>query len=229
MIYEPVEQKHFVEFVEQDNGKKKRLMDGKYYFPSVSKILGATSDKTAIEEWRKRVGDKEADRICRMSTNRGNAFHKLIENKLKKNEDPTAPLPHVKKMYDGVQKVLTDRTTRIIANELPLYSKVLGVQGIVDLVADFDGKLSVIDLKGSKKPKKDEWIEEYYIQCAIYAMMWNELYSSYYGSIDQIVTLIAIDPSQCSYAGKPQVFTKSSKKYIPTVIDRVREYYTLQG
>ena len=229
MIYEPIDQKHFVEFVEQDNGKKKRLMDGKYHFPSVSKILGDTADKTAIEEWRKRVGDKEADRICRMSTNRGNAFHKLIENKLKKNEEPKAPLPHVKKMYDGVRQVLTDRTTRIIANELPLYSKVLGVQGIVDLVAEFDGKLSVIDLKGSKKPKKDEWIEEYYIQCAIYAMMWNELYSSDHGSIDQIVTLVAIDPSQCSYATDPQVFTKSSKKYIPTVIERVREYYTLQG
>ena len=139
-------------------------------------ITSVTShfNKEIFVNWRKKVGEEEADRITRQATSRGTDLHTLVENYLYNVED----LPKVQPLSDllfKIAKPALNRINNIHALEGSLYSKQLGIAGTVDCIAEFDGELSVIDFKTSKKPKPREWIEHYFVQCMAYGCMLYEL------------------------------------------------------
>ena len=157
----------------------RKTIDGVRYYnvndrPMVS-ITSVTShfNKQIFVEWRKRVGDKEADRITKRATSRGTSTHTLIENYLL-NKDVEFDKPGPKMLFTQAKKTLQN-INNIYALEKSLYSTELGVAGTVDCIAEYNGELSIIDFKTAAKPKPRDWIENYFVQAAAYACMFYEL------------------------------------------------------
>ena len=156
----------------------RKNIDGVRYYtvegrPMVS-ITSVTShfNKEVFVEWRKRVGEKEANRITKRSTTRGTKVHTLIENYLLNKEvDPDTP--GSKMLFQQAKKSLGN-INNIYALEKSLYSTELGVAGTVDCIAEYDGELSIIDFKTAAKPKPRDWIQNYFVQAAAYACMFYE-------------------------------------------------------
>ena len=157
----------------------RKSIDGVRYYnvndrPMVS-ITSVTShfNKHIFVEWRKKVGDAEANRITKRATTRGTATHELIEKYLL-NEEVVLDNPSTKMLFTQSKKVLQN-INNIYALEKSLYSNELGVAGTVDCIAEYNGELSIIDFKTAAKPKPREWIENYFVQAAAYACMFYEL------------------------------------------------------
>ena len=157
----------------------RKSIDGVRYYnvndrPMVS-ITSVTShfNKHVFVEWRKKVGDAEANRITKRATTRGTATHELIEKYLL-NEEVVMDNPSTKMLFTQSKKVLQN-INNIYALEKSLYSNELGVAGTVDCIAEYNGELSIIDFKTAAKPKPRDWIENYFVQAAAYACMFYEL------------------------------------------------------
>lgn len=163
--------------------------DGNEY-PSITTVLGALG-KEALQKWKDRVGEEEANAIGFRASSRGTAVHELVEKYLD-NEELPAVMPHIMQSLNSLKPFL-HRIGTIYAQECPLYSTYLGVAGRVDCVAEFDGKLSIIDFKTSLRPKKKEWITKYFMQETAYAIMWEERTGK---PITQLVTIMDVDDSE---------------------------------
>ena len=157
----------------------RKSIDGVRYYtvnnkPMVS-ITSVTShfNKEIFVEWRKKVGDDEANRITKRATTRGTAVHELIESHLL-NKDVKYDKPGPKMLFQQSKPKLKN-INNIYALEKSLYSNELGVAGTVDCIAEYDGELSIIDFKTAVKPKPREWIENYFVQAVAYACMFYEL------------------------------------------------------
>jgi len=157
----------------------RKSIDGVRYYnvndrPMVS-ITSVTShfNKHIFVDWRKRVGEDEANRITKRATTRGTGTHELIEKHLL-NEDVVLDNPSTKMLFTQAKKVLQN-INNIYALEKSLYSNELGVAGTVDCIAEYNGELSIIDFKTAAKPKPRDWIENYFVQAAAYACMFYEL------------------------------------------------------
>ena len=189
------------ELVELDQLKAATANGKRFYetpegdsYPSVTTITGLLS-REAIQAWRLRVGEKAANKITKAATTRGTKVHKLAEMYLRNELVLQTSLfdeqePIIGEMFNQLSEELDKHVGTIKAIEAPLYSNALRVGGTVDLVAEWDGILSVIDLKTSSKPKKVDWIDAYFMQCAAYAMMWEERIGV---SISQVVIPIAVE------------------------------------
>ena len=178
-------------------------------YPSVTTITGLLS-REAIQAWRLRVGEKAANKITKAATTRGTKVHKLAEMYLRNELVLQTSLfdeqePIIGEMFNQLSEELDKHVGTIKAIEAPLYSNALRVGGTVDLVAEWDGILSVIDLKTSSKPKKVDWIDAYFMQCAAYAMMWEERTGVH---ISQVVVPIAVEKHDV------QVFYGNRDNYI---------------
>ena len=157
---------------------KRQNIDGARYYtvngrPMVS-ITSVTShwNKQIFVDWRKRIGEAEANRITRRATSRGTATHSLIENHLL-NKDVEFDKPSPKMLFLQAKETLKN-INNIYALEESLYSEELGVAGTVDCIAEYNGELSIIDFKTAEKPKPRDWIENYFVQAAAYACMFFE-------------------------------------------------------
>lgn len=167
--------------------------DGKKY-ASVTTILAA-HNKAGLDKWRKRIGIDKAAAITKNAATRGTSVHAAVE-KLLRNEDTTklGMMPHSKILYVRLKQELVQRVSEVHAIETPLVSHELRLAGTTDLVAHYDGLLSIVDFKTSLKPKKKEWVGGYYMQGVAYSHMFEEMTGK---SIDQIVVLVAVD--NCNY------------------------------
>ena len=157
-------------------------------------ITSVTShfNKEIFINWRKKVGNEEADKITKAATARGTDMHTLTEHYLK-NED----LPEVRPISDFLFKIAKGKLNKInniYALEGPLYSKELGIAGTVDCIAEYDGELAIIDFKTSKKPKPRNWIEHYFVQCMAYGCMLYEMTGI---SIKKLVIIMACENGEC--------------------------------
>ena len=157
---------------------KRKNIDGARYYtvngrPMVS-ITSVTSwyNKQIFIDWRKRIGEAEANRITKRATSRGTATHELIENHLL-NKEVEFDKPSPKMLFLQAKETLKN-INNIYALEESLYSEELGVAGTVDCIAEYNGELSIIDFKTAEKPKKRDWIENYFVQAAAYACMFFE-------------------------------------------------------
>jgi hypothetical protein len=142
-------------------------------FISVTSITSNYS-KEKIAEWRKRVGEDVANRITKSATNLGTQYHAIVEAYLSNLELPNKSAL-AKLLFQNAREEL-NRIGKIHTIEQPLYSLYWELAGTPDMIAEFDGVLSVIDHKTSEQPKKLEWIEGYFVQCFSYALMYAELF-----------------------------------------------------
>jgi genome maintenance exonuclease 1 len=159
-----------LERIDNPEGRLYCTPSGKSY-PSVTTVTGLHS-KQSILDWRKRVGETEANRISNRAAGRGTRIHSLCENYLlgKLPEPDIFDAPVFKSIIPHL-----DMIDNIHALESPLYSHHLQVAGTVDCIAEYNGKLCVIDFKTSTKLKQRDWIHGYFMQTSAYAVMFEEL------------------------------------------------------
>jgi len=186
-------------------------------YPSITTVLGH-SKKKYIQEWRKRVGEAEADRISHHACTRGTAVHDMIERYLK-NEDNVVgsnTLPHILSSWIAIQPVLDSRMGKISMLETPLYSHHLTVAGKVDCIAEFDGKLSVVDFKTSTRIKTADEIHSYFMQEAAYAIMFEERTGT---PITQLITIMMVenDPN-------PLIFKEHRDNWTDKLMKEIANY-----
>lgn len=187
-------------------------------YPSVTTVLDKTSDKTNLIAWRKRVGDEEANRISNRATTRGTAIHTLCE-KLVLNEevDYTKEMPTNLVMFKQLQRFLTANVNNIRGSESSLYSHKLKVAGSCDLIANYRNHAAIIDFKTSTKPKRKEWIENYFLQCAMYSYMFWEMTQLYH---PKLVIAIALEEDS-----GPQIFEEDVNDWISQAQDRCKQFH----
>jgi genome maintenance exonuclease 1 len=184
-------------------------------FPSVTTVLSILTEDH-IREWRNKVGEEEANKISHRAATRGTAVHSIIEYYLDNDENFQREfMPDVISSFKDVQPILDERIGKIYAQEAALYSEHLGLAGRVDCVAEFDGKLSIIDFKTSRKPKRHDWIKNYFVQESAYSIMWEERTGM---PITQLVTIIAVDNHE------PQVFVEHRDNWTDTLLSTIEEY-----
>tara|TARA_B100001996_G_scaffold45483_1_gene32819 strand:+ start:54 stop:734 length:681 start_codon:yes stop_codon:yes gene_type:complete len=157
-------------------------------------ITSVTShfNKEIFINWRKKVGNKEADRITKAATSRGTDMHTLTEHYLKNDDLPT--VQPISDFLFKIAKTELNKINNIYALEGPLYSKQLGVAGTVDCIAEYNGELAIIDFKTSKKPKPRDWIEHYFVQCMAYGCMLYEMRDI---PIKKLVIIMACENGEC--------------------------------
>jgi len=191
--------------------------DGNKY-PSVTTVLSEMSDKTAILKWRKRVGEEEADRVSGRATRRGTAVHTLLE-KLVLNEeiDFSDTMPLNKTMYEQIAKHLKENVDNVRSSEGQLFSHKLKIAGSVDLIASHKGEPAIIDFKTSTKPKRKEWIENYFLQATMYSYMFYEMTGLYH---PKLVIAIAVEDSP-----EPQIFEEHASNWIEKAMKMCQEFH----
>jgi hypothetical protein len=222
-------------------------------YPSMTTILGNTKDKGGIDEWRDRVGHEEADRISNLSMNRGTIMHRLLElykglkgtpeerlQELKVitmtdeevnqfNEDPMGKVwldagwEFFMKFWNHHEDFF-DRVVQVLAAEKFIWSN-KGYAGTLDNASEMVGnKILIIDYKNSRKPKRDEWIEDYFCQTAGYSVAFYER--------------TGIVPTGCEIwianelEDKPQIFTMTyndMKYYFKEFMKRLRQFEQIYG
>ena len=181
-------------------------------YPSITTVL-SDRNKEGIRKWRESVGQDVANQVMRQAASRGTAVHTLIENYLNNEELskqdvlPVALFATIKSELDNINNI------RI--QEGGLYSDYYGVAGRVDCIADYKGVLSVIDFKTSTKEKKEEWIENYFIQGSAYCEMYEERFDQ---PIDRVVILIVTED------GGIQTFSKRKDDYLPLLKTAIKEF-----
>ena len=194
--------------------------DGKRYYtlpdgtrlPSVTTVLGAQK-KQAIMAWRKRVGEDVANAISKKATGRGTNVHTLCERYL--NNDPLGNImPDAVEMFRSL-KPLLNRIDNIHYQEQALWSTQLGMAGRVDCIGEFDGQLSVIDFKTSKKIKSLAHIEDYFWQTSAYGIMYEELIGE---PIHNLVIIMAVEDEE------PLLFQQKTEDHIHGLVRAINFY-----
>ena len=193
--------------------------EGKRY-PSVTTVLGKMTDKSALEAWKKRVGEDEAARVSSRAATRGTNIHTMCENYVLGNDIDTS-MPHNMMMFNQIKKVLDEKVNMVRATECTLFSDHLKLAGSCDLIADYDGRLSIIDYKTSAKLKRKDWIEGYFLQASLYSYMLWEMTGIL---VKDIVIIIGVDDSLES-----QIFVERPQRYLEKAVDLVRSYHKMYG
>lgn len=208
------------DFLEFDDLETVYIHDKRFYkltsgklVESVTTRLSNALDKTALMEWKKKVGEAEAQKISNQAASRGTAIHNICEAYLMNEENyPKNSMPINIETFKTIRPILDRRIGKVFAIEAPLWSETLNTAGRTDCIAQFDGVNSIIDFKTSRKPKKEEWIESYFLQATCYSLMCEERTSL---KVPQIAIIIAVDHEE------PQVFVKNRSEFE----QRVREIF----
>lgn len=187
-------------------------------YPSVTTVLSAVSDKTFLEQWRYRIGIEEANKQTKRATDKGSATHNLCEKFILGEKYDLSVQPYnVTHSFRQLQIILNQSVDNIRAVEGSLFSHKLKIAGSVDLIADYNNIPSVIDFKTSKRNKRKEWIENYFLQTALYSLMFFELTGLMY---KQSVIMIAVEEENT-----PQIFVEQLKDWYPRAINLVHTFY----
>ena len=195
------------------NGKRHYISPKGMALPSVTTVLSLLSEK-GIEAWKRRVGEVEANRVSTRALANGNELHLIIEDYL--NNKATESYKNVvsQKLFEQIKPELL-KINNIKAQEVQLYSEGLGVAGRVDCIGEYDGKLSVIDFKSSRKKKTKSMIKNYLLQATAYSYMFTEMTKE---KINQIVILISAED------GTTKAFIEDPSKYIDLLKEIVFDY-----
>jgi len=205
--------------VELPDGKLKTVYEdgSRFYvtpegnkYPSITSVLGANPEKIkGLMQWRKRVGEAEANKISQKASSRGTTVHKMCEDYLNNEKEYiNGAMPDSVGMFSSLKPILTQSVGNIYGQELALYSDHLGVAGRVDLIAEWDGVPSIIDFKTSARPKKLEWVDDYFRQCSGYAAMYYEMTDF---PIKDVVIAIMVD------GDSPQIFKGKVSDWLPSL------------
>lgn len=183
--------------------------------PSITRVLGK-KEKPQLDAWKKKVGAEEAARISARATVQGSAFHKLMECHLN-NEPLPRYSPNVAEIWQYLHKWLDQNITTVYAQEQDVASFQLGIAGRLDLLAGMkDNTLAVVDAKSASRPKRDEWLSDYYCQGAYYALA---VFETTRRVVKRVIFPI------CSPQGI-QVFETTPAKHYDELLSRVKSFYT---
>ena len=163
-----------------DPGSGTRVYEiSNYRLPSVTTILGATKNQDFIKKWKAKVGEQEADRIKNHSSNRGTCMHKFLEHYVLGTNivDLTRIGQEARPMADKIIEIGLAPVEEYYGSEVTLHYPGL-YAGSTDLVCSHNGMETIVDFKQSNRPKREEWIEDYYMQIAAYAMAHDYVYGS---------------------------------------------------
>lgn len=215
--HEPIELGYDLVAETTPNGRMYKTPDGKSY-PSITTMLGYFS-KAAIMAWRKRVGAEEANRISRRAAGQGTRIHHIAEDYINNKPDylKEDEMPHILSMWKPLKKVLDEHLGTIVLQECPLYSHYLKLAGRVDLVAEFDGKLSIVDFKTSRRIKTRDEISSYFMQAAAYSIMFEERTGT---PITQLVIAMTVENES-----EPLLFVEKRDDWAPFLIDKRDKFY----
>lgn len=191
---------------------------GKY--PSVTTVL-SIQDKQGLEDWKTRVGEEQAKIVSFQATSRGTEVHLIAEEYIDNKPDYNkGKMPINTGMFNQIKPLLDEHLNNVWFQEAPLYSHFIEVAGRVDLIAEWRGKLSIIDFKTSRKLKKREWIKNYFMQESFYAVAFEERVGK---PITQLVTLVMTDE------GIPQEFIEKRDDHIHDFIALRKKYAEIHG
>lgn len=157
-----------------EDGSRYYLTPGGNRYQSVTTLTG-NWNKKQILEWRQRVGEEKANEISTKAAKRGTSLHKCVEQYLLNQEPDYGPNPLTKSMFHKIKPVV-DRLDNIKLVEGTMYSDRLRLAGTTDCIAEYSGRLAVIDFKTSTRAKKKEDIQNYFMQGGAYGAMYEELY-----------------------------------------------------
>ena len=196
---------------------------GKEKLPSVTTILQATQSeekKASLARWKERVGQVEADKVKNEAASRGTNMHKHLEKYIlgEGHADLTEEGKLAKKMSDIIIEEGLKDMSEVWGSEVTLHYPKL-YAGQTDLVGTYDYEDSIVDFKQSNKPKKREWVEDYFMQLGAYAMAHNQVYRS---EITQGVVLMCTPDMQFQkFQVKGQEFINYQHKFLA----KVDQYY----
>ena len=184
-------------------------------YPSVTTVLSADKEKQkSLDSWRRRVGDDVANMVSHQAAQRGTDVHIMMEDYILGQETTKKMMPNIKELFMGLKRFADVYIDNIMMVEGQLFSHHLRVAGTVDLVAEFDGKIAIIDWKTAAKPKKREYITNYFMQEAAYAVMFEERTGI---PVEKLVTLVA-------YPEGTQMFVEYRDEWIGKFME-LREMY----
>jgi len=180
-------------------------------YPSVTTVIGAVSDKSWLDAWKKRVGEEQAEKIKAQAGRRGTAVHELAEQYLRNNRNyKSGHMPGNIETFSKMKPFLDKHVGKIYGLEVPLYSDKLKTAGRVDVLAEWNKILSIVDFKTSRSVKTRDDIHDYFIQESAYAFMVFERT----GLLPkQLVTVMAVDDN------KPLLFIEKTRDWIEKFID----------
>ena len=193
-------------------GRFYEVEDGIAY-PSVTTVLDKCFDKKYLDQWRERVGKKEALLVTKTAATKGTVIHRMAEQFLM-NEDYT--LGDVMSLqiasFKPVAKVLTENVTLVHGCELPLYCHELKTAGTTDLLCDWNGEAAIVDFKTSRRQKTVKDIESYFVQAATYAYMAEATYGLTIRKI-MIIMLVEHEFWPTIFEADPHDYYDTVKKY----------------
>ena len=203
-----------------DHGSRTYDVNGSR-LPSVTTILGATKDQQFLKEWKAKVGEAEAERIKNLSSRRGTSMHKFLEAYVTGigYDDLTELGRQASPMAQKVIEMGLAPVEEYYGSEVTLYYPGL-YAGSTDLVCNHNGMETIVDFKQSNRPKRKEWIEDYFMQLGAYAMAHNQVYDT---EITQGVVLMCTPDN---YFQKFQIKGKEFIKYQHKFLERVDKYYS---
>ena len=197
-----------------ESGRKYFTPEGNAY-PSITTVLSIIG-KEAIIAWRKRVGEEEANKVSRQASTRGTAVHKLAEDYVDNKEDWKGKhMPANIATFNSIKPILDEKLNNVWMQEVFLYSDKLKTAGQVDCIGEWEGVLSIIDFKTSRRVKKKEDITNYFIQMCFYAAAFLERTGI---AIKQAVVVMAVDDNE------PLIFKVNTYEYLEHFI-AVRKKY----
>ncbi len=169
-----------------------------------------------MKDWIERVGAEKAESIKNQAAVRGTKFHNLVESYLNNKENILAgAMPDMKMMFRKSQKII-DNIDNVEYIEVSLFSELLKVAGTTDIIGEYEGFESVIDLKSSRKTKKESHIQGYFEQVTAYSLMFEELTGR---RINRIVVIIGVDDEDA------QVFVRDRRHYVDALKKKLDKYH----
>ena len=207
--YQPLQAPQLTRIDGGPNGRRYKTPEGNLY-PSVTTIFSL--NKSALDDWRKKVGEEAANKISARAAHQGTFIHKLCEDVIK--GQAVDPGYIYRDLWNGFRPVVEQITT-VFASETPLYSDIFKVAGTIDCLGYWQGELSIIDFKTSRSLKKREYIKNYFMQEAAYSVMVKERFGL---DARKLVTLIAVENEE------PQVFVERRDDWLPSFVDLRKQY-----
>ena len=202
----------------------RRYVDGETSLPSVTTVLSATKDKKALDAWVARVGEAEADRIKNEAATVGTHMHNVIERMIAYRDLPRPTNWLMVKGYEMGYRLINEyfrNLTEIWGSEVPLYYPDK-YAGTTDLVGIYRGNPAIVDFKQSLKPKKHEWIQDYFHQLAAYALAHDVVHGT---TINHGYVLISLQ------SGGTQEFSTTGsefERYKDEWLKRVENYHAVK-
>ena len=206
-----------IEATTLETGRTYETPDG--VFPSVTTFLKQTQPQSktdTLDAWRDRVGHEEAARITNQSATRGTLIHESMEDRVLGRPVDMAKLGKWGYMYKQICTITESRLSVVRGSEVGLWSTKIRLAGRCDLIGVWDGRLSIIDFKNARRPRKRDWCDDYFLQMAIYSMMLEEMTGIV---ASQLVVVIAVEGEIHG-----QCLTAERRDYLPELARRVHQF-----